>query len=87
MYSEPVKHLFSIQTQSTINKMGWFWGDDKTNAPQAGVNANISSTVAIGHAVNIENEDIVLLLTIICFIKFLELGLFIYREHRHRLKI
>lgn len=66
--------------------MGWFWGEDKTNTPQAGVNSTISSTVSIGHAVNIENADIITLLGIICFIKVVELGLYIYREHRRSLK-
>jgi hypothetical protein len=66
--------------------MGWFWGEDKTNAPQASTNSTISNTVSIGHAVNIESDDMEILLLAICIIKIIELGLFLYREHRRGLK-
>lgn len=66
--------------------MGWFWGTDETNAPQAAVDSAISNTVTIGHTVDIENQDIVTLLWAICIIKIIELGLHIYRAHRRGLK-
>lgn len=66
--------------------MGWFWGNDETNAPEAGVDSTISNTVSIGHAVDIENEHIIGLLWAICIIKIIELGLYLYRAHYRGLK-
>lgn len=65
--------------------MGWF-GDDETNAPEATADSSVVNTVSIGHAVNIESDDIETILLVICIIKIIELGLFIFREHRRGLK-
>lgn len=66
--------------------MGWFWGEDKTMAPEASNNATLNSSVTIGNTVDVTSQEILLLLSIIAAVKIIELMLHLYRTLARNMK-
>lgn len=66
--------------------MGWGQSKEVTETKVADSTGTINNNIIIRDPVEIQNHLIVALLAIICGIKILELGLYIYREHKKTLK-
>lgn len=66
----------------------WFGGESKdlTETKVADSTGTLNNTIIFRSPVQIQGNVIVILLSIICAIKILEIALFAFREHRKALK-
>lgn len=60
--------------------------ESKEESKQIESTGSVNTNVVIGHTVDITNDYIIICLSIICFIKVLEILYFIYRNHIKNVK-